>query len=142
MKAHYHAGISLVLAIALFAAFRSMALSVSAMLSGIFIDIDHGFDYLREYGFRFDLKFFFHSFHHTLYKRVILLFHGWEWAILLVISSIASQNPIVSGLTIGIVSHLICDQLTNGVSKWGYFIFFRLRRDFIVSRIFPGKGIQ
>ena len=142
MKAHYHAGISLVLAIALFTAFRSISLSITAFLTGIFIDIDHGFDYLREYGFRFDIRFFFHSFNETLYKRVVLLFHGWEWVMLLVIISFASRNPIIAGITIGIVSHLICDQFTNGVSIWGYFFFFRLRRGFIVSRIFPGKGLE
>lgn len=142
MKVHHHTAISLAVAIALFAAFRSVSLSVSALISGIFIDIDHSFDYLREYGWRFDIKFFFHSFNHTLYKRVMLLFHGWEWAMILVVCSIASQNPIVTGITIGILSHLVCDQFTNGVSRWGYFFFFRLRRSFIVSRIFPGKGIN
>lgn len=142
MKVQHHVGISLILAIGLFTAFRSVSLSVATFLTGIFIDIDHSLDYLREYGWRFDIKFFFHSFNHTLYKKVILLFHGWEWAIILVICSIASQNQIVTGITIGIWTHLLCDQFTNGVSRWGYFFFFRLRRDFVVSRFFPGKGIN
>lgn len=143
MKVQHHTGISLVIAIALFAAFRSVSLSVSVFLSGIFIDIDHLFDYLREYGLRFDIKFFFYSFNNTLFKRIIILFHGWEWAMLIAILSIAfNNNSIMTGIAIGLFSHLICDQFTNGAGKWGYFFLFRLRRDFIVSRIFPGKGIR
>jgi hypothetical protein len=142
MKVQHHAGISLILAAILFAVFRSLSLSLAALLTGVFIDIDHVVDYLREYGFRFDAGFFFHSFDETLYKRVILLFHGWEWgALLIILSAITNGNPIVAGVTAGFISHLICDQFSNGVNTWGYFFFFRLRNDFIVSKAFPGKGL-
>lgn len=143
MKVQHHAGISLILAAALFAAFRSLSLSIAVLTTGVFIDIDHVFDYLREYGFRFDAGFFFHTFDGTLYKRVILLFHGWEWVALLAILSVtANYNSIVTGMVLGLFSHLLCDQFANGASAWGYFFFFRLRRDFIVSKAFPGKGLR
>lgn len=142
MKVHYHTGISLVLAVALYAVFRSISLSVTTLITGIFVDIDHGFDYLREYGFKFNIKFFFKSFHDTLFRRIVLLFHGWEWIALLGIFSVASSfDPVICGILLGLGSHLICDQFTNGVTGWGYFFFFRLKKKFVVSAIFPGKGL-
>jgi len=142
MKVQHHTGISLVIAAGLFAAFRSLSLSLAALLTGIFIDIDHTFDYLREYGFRPNIKFFFHVFDDTLFKRVVLIFHGWEWAILLAVLSMTSKHdPIISGIAIGLWSHLLCDQFTNGASIWGYSLIFRLSRKFEALKIFPGKGL-
>jgi hypothetical protein len=142
MKVQYHTGISLALAIALYAAFRSLSLSMAAFITGIFVDIDHSFEYVREYGFRLDPEFFFYTFNNTLYKRVILPFHGWEWVALLAILSVAANyNTITAGMLIGLSSHLICDQFSNGSNKWGYFFFFRLKNRFVTSRIFPGKGL-
>lgn len=142
MKVHHHTFISLAIAGALFAVFRSISLSAVTLTTGIFVDIDHGFDYLREYGIRFDLRFFFLSFNNTLYKRIVLLFHSWELVALLAILSAASDgDPLITGVLIGLCSHLLCDQFTNGVSRWGYFIVFRAGRKFVTSRIFPGKGL-
>jgi hypothetical protein len=139
MKTQYHAGISLVIAGALFAAFRSVSLSVSVVLAGIFIDLDHVFDYLREYGFRPDIKFFFHSFYAILYKRISVVFHGWEWVgLFAALTWFTRFDPILTGIFIGMTCHLICDQSCNGLSRWGYFFFFRLKNGFATSCIFPG----
>lgn len=143
MKVHYHIGLSLAVAIAVFALYRSTAMAVSAFLSGILVDIDHVFDYLREYGFRSDVRFFFHSCHQTLFRRVVLFLHAWEWFALLVISAVLLRdNSIVIGICIGMGQHLVADQFTNHICKWGYFIIYRLRCGFVASKIIPGRGLM
>ena len=142
MKMSRHIGLSLAISLLLFALFRSIGMSVAAFISGVFLDIDHVFDYLREYGFRTDVRFFFLSFHKTLYRRVVLFLHAWEWLALLAVSAaLVYDNSIVIGICIGIGQHLITDQCTNPVCKWGYSISYRARNGFRTPKIFPGRGL-
>jgi len=142
VKIQYHIGLSLSIALALYAVYRSAAMATASFFAGVLLDADHVFEYLREYGFRFDKKFFFNSFHYTLYRKIVLPFHAWEWLVLLAVLPVFSLGSYVSiGIIIGMGQHLIADQFTNSVHRWGYFISYRVWKKFITSKIFPGKGL-
>lgn len=143
MRVHHHIGLSLSVALAVYALYRSAAMAIASFLSGILVDLDHGFDYLREYGFRWDVRFFFDSFHNTLYRKVVLPLHAWEWlALLAVLPALSLGSEVSIGIFIGMGQHLIADQYTNPVCRWGYLFVYRLRCGFVTSKIFPGKGLE
>jgi hypothetical protein len=142
MKVSSHIGLSLSVALGVYTLSRSAAMAAASFVIGVFIDVDHVFDYLREYGFHPDIKFFFRSFHETLYRRIVLFLHAWEWLPLLAVAAVWSGgNSVLVGVVIGLGQHLIADQLTNKIYKGGYFISYRAWKKFITSKIFPGRGL-
>jgi membrane-bound metal-dependent hydrolase YbcI (DUF457 family) len=142
VKVQYHVGLSLSVALGVYTLYRSTAMAAASFIAGVFVDVDHVFDYLREYRFRPDLKFFFRSFHETLYRHVVLFLHAWELLLLLAAGAVWSRgNWVVVGVLIGLGQHLIADQFTNPVCRWGYFLSFRVWHKFRTMRIFPGKGL-
>ena len=60
--------------------FREWRLLPIAFLFGFFIDLDHWFDYVINFGLDLNLNRFFHapSYLPTSGKIFVLL-HGWEW---------------------------------------------------------------
>lgn len=142
MKAQYHCGLSVIVASGVYAVTHSMTAAVASLIAGIFIDIDHVFDFVREYGATLNSKLFFESFYTTRYKKIVLLFHGWEWIILLALVAIYQQYPaLLTGITLGMLHHLIADQMTNTKNKWCYFFIYRLSKNFQTKIIIPGKGL-
>jgi hypothetical protein len=117
-------------------------MAVASLAAGVLVDVDHLFDYLREYRFRPDMGFFFRSFHKTLYRRIVLFLHSWELLILLAAAAVWSRGDgVIVGTIIGMGHHLVADQFTNKVHRWGYFLSYRLGKKFITGKIFPGKGL-
>ncbi len=138
MRLPQHALASAVVSGGLYAATRSPALAASSFLAGIFIDLDHVFDYVREYGIRPNVKEFFEVCHTGRFRRVVLPLHAWEWIPLLAALAWANQwNPWLLGLCIGFAQHLACDQIANPVSRWGYFFAWRLKSGFRLRSTFP-----
>lgn len=142
MKVGHHIGLSLSVAVAVYAVFRSTSMAAASFIAGVLLDADHVFDFWREYGLRFDVKFFFNSFHDTLYRTIVLPFHAWEWLLVLAaLPAFSIGSDISIGIFIGASQHLIADQFTNPVCRWGYFFSFRARHAFRTSKIFPGRGL-
>ncbi|MBD3420905.1 MAG: hypothetical protein GF398_12365 [Chitinivibrionales bacterium] len=138
MKPSAHVAVSTVVSGSAFLITNSIPLTVTSWLAGIFIDLDHVVDYLREYGFRLSPSHFLETFYHTRYKRVWLLFHGWEVMILLAaISYFTAWDPFTTGILIGCTHHLICDQFTNHASLPTYSLIWRLIKRFRVRETFP-----
>ena len=143
MKVQYHAGLSLSVALGVYTLSRSAAMAVASFAAGVFVDVDHVFDYLREYRFRTDIVFFFRSFHATLYRRIVLFLHSWELLILLAAAAVWSRGDgVIVGAIIGMGHHLVADQFTNRVHRWGYFFSYRVGKKFVTGKIFPGKGLS
>ena len=143
MKLQYHIALSLPVSAAVYALSHSKAMAAASFLAGVFTDIDHVFDYMREYGLRCNPHAFFRSFSNTLYRKVVLPFHSWEIAVLLAAGAIASHGDgAITGTLIGFAIHLAADQMTNGPRAAGYFFTYRAVNGFVAKRIFPGKGIE
>jgi hypothetical protein len=138
-----HIGLSLSVALGVYTLSRSIPMAAASFIAGGFVDADHLFDYLREYGFRPDIRLFFQSCHETLYRRIVLFMHAWEWLLLLAAAAVWTRgDSVVVGVFIGLGQHLIADQFTNPVCRGGYFISFRIWKKFVTSEIFPGRGLQ
>jgi len=109
----------------------SMELTLASFLSGVLIDIDHVFDYLFHRGMRFDIKDFFRFFAEERYRRLTLLFHGWEWLfMLLAISWLTEWNFLITGIFIGFTQHMVFDKLYNISRFSSYSLLYRWRVGF------------
>jgi len=138
MKVEQHIAVSVGVSGAIFVITRSWPITLSSLFVGIFLDLDHLIEYVREFGFRFNLKRFLNASYDRQYKKVVLILHAWEW-IPLIAAAIwwTDWNPWVSGAAIGWLQHMFCDQLFNTPKPWAYSILWRRIHHFDHQRTFP-----
>ena len=111
--------------------FKSFLYSLVCFLAGILVDVDHFFDYVRCTGWNLDIKHFFHVMYGARYKHLTILFHAYEYSVLIVFLIIVTGgNLLVVAVGIGYMQHLIFDQFTNPVKPLAYFIAYRLKHGF------------
>jgi len=140
MRLEHHVALSAVVSGGVYLVTRSWPMTASSLATGVFIDGDHLFDYIREYGWRWNPRQFFRASYERKYKRVILLLHAWEWLpLLLLLAWWSGWNPWIVGLVIGWAQHLAADQLCNTYKTWAYFITWRWRHRFDHKLCFPFK---
>jgi hypothetical protein len=138
MKPPYHVASSALVAGILYVLFKSWSMSVSCFLSGIFIDIDHIYDYVREFGLPFRIRDFIHAVYTAKLNRMTLFFHSWEvMFLILMIAALTNWNPLIVGIFIGFGHHIILDKIYTGVPLQRYFYMYRKKRDFQIESLFP-----
>lgn len=118
--------------------FKSWGLAAASFITGIFIDLDHIADVVREHGWSTKIKEFFHICHNAQFDRIVLFFHGWEWLLLWSIAAwLTDWNPWVTGAVIGIAHHLVLDTFHNTYSLHSYSLIWRWKKDFDFDTVFP-----
>lgn len=137
MRLQHHVIISAALGGALYLVTGDAVMCAAAVGTGIFMDLDHLFDYVREHRRRLGLRHFFHACHNGHYRRLILVLHGWEWLILLAAAGLAAGwPPWLTGALAGGTLHLAVDQATNGLKPRTYWFLWRLRHGFDADRCY------
>ncbi|MEK6645812.1 MAG: hypothetical protein AABY84_03955 [Candidatus Firestonebacteria bacterium] len=136
MKLQHHIAVSIPISIGVGILFQSNQYAIISFLAGVFIDLDHLFDYFREYGFPWNLKKFFYRFHNHLFKRLVLPFHAYENLIIFGAITFWTTNPVLFSIMIGVSQHMIFDQLTNGIKPQAYLITYRIFKKFDAPSVF------
>jgi len=113
---------------------RSLSAALACFLAGVFIDLDHIFDFL--YNKRRSLKIsrFFTTFEFEALENIFVFFHSWEFALIWLALTLCVpevRQPVALGLFIGFATHLGLDNLFNRHSRWAYFLLYRLRHGFV-----------
>jgi len=127
MKLGHHITISTGISAVVYHLSGSLGLTLVSFLSGILMDLDHVVDYALHHGRKFDIRDFFSFFAEERYKRLMLIFHGWEWLIgLLFLSWLTKWNVLITGIFIGFSQHLLMDKLYNISRFSSYSFFYRL----------------
>jgi hypothetical protein len=108
---------------------------IVALAFGWLVDIDHFFDYfywLKNSHTKFSLNAFLKGKYFNKCRKVYLIFHAWEWVILLLVSSfiLEERSTVLLCAGLGLFAHLIQDQITNKPSYIGYSILFRIFSSF------------
>jgi hypothetical protein len=138
MRIHYHIAFSTIVSAILFLLFKSWILSVSALIAGIFIDLDHFIDYFREHGWSLNIKRFFQVYNMGQFNKVVLLLHGWEWLFLIfAVAWAVDWNPWITGTFIGLSHHIILDAINSSSSLKTYSLFWRWTKNFDFDTTFP-----
>ncbi|HCJ67313.1 MAG TPA: hypothetical protein DHV62_08340 [Elusimicrobia bacterium] len=137
MKLPEHIGISFSLSTISFALTKNYLFALSSFLSGVFIDLDHFFDYFKSEGIKFDLHDFFHRCENYRIKKFYLLLHSYEIILLFgLIVSLTSYNSLTLGIFLGFSQHLLLDQISNGAHPLGYFFIYRWLNGFSSEYVF------
>jgi len=119
--------------------FRSWALAASNLIAGIFIDLDHYFDYIHTHGRPFRIRKLFHVCNNNQFDTIFLFMHGWEWVVLMGMAAwFTDWNPWITGTFIGIGQHIFFDAFHNGAGFKSYSIIWRWKKGFVFDTIFHG----
>ncbi len=137
MTPSQHAAVSAGSGIILSLVLRSWAAGLSCFLIGVFIDVDHFFDFWINRGFSLNIKSFLDFCCFGTSPTFYIILHGYEYIpFYLWLSMIPAQNPWGWGLTVGYVLHLLGDQFFNRhLNRWTYFLTYRLFHRFDSTRI-------
>lgn len=144
MKAPVHAAVSAALSAAVYAATGSESAAWAALLSGVFIDLDHVADFLVLSGEKFSVAGFFSWCEELRWQRIFLLLHSVELLALLGLLAWWRHSAVLAGVLLGAGSHLALDQVGNRTLKghkrsdWFYFLCFRYRAGFRKARMLRG----
>lgn len=136
MKLTSHIVISFSVSVFLYAVFRSYILAAASFIFGIFIDLDHFFEYFMEYGLNLDIKKFFQVAENYGFKKTFLFLHSWEIFLIfsaVVFASFASE--ILFGIFVSYAFHLIFDQFGNLSKPLSYSLIYRWKNDFLTEKI-------
>lgn len=112
----------------------SAGLSVSCLLSGVLLDVDHVVDFFLLADEPFTFKGFFSWCHEMRWTRIYLVLHSYELYLLLLLAAGLFPGPALTGVLLGMGLHLLMDQAGNrALNKWFYFMTFRYRSGFASS---------
>ncbi|MBI5573196.1 MAG: hypothetical protein HY919_01410 [Elusimicrobia bacterium] len=136
MKLTSHIVISFSISVFLYAMFRSYILASASFIFGIFVDLDHFFEYFNEYGLTLDIKKFFQVAENYKFKRTFLFLHSWElFFIFSFMVFITSVNEILFGIFVAYAIHLLFDQFGNLSKPLSYSFIYRWKKDFLTEKI-------
>ncbi|MBF0487162.1 MAG: hypothetical protein HQK98_03290 [Nitrospirae bacterium] len=106
----------------------------AALITGVFIDIDHIFDFLIFSGERLTIRNFTSWCDEMKWNRITLIFHSYELLIVLGFIAYYSGSETVTGILYGAVFHVLLDQTGNlrkyQFSQWFYFLAYRIIKGF------------
>lgn len=115
---------------------------VGGVIGGVLIDLDHLIDYFLAFRWQWRLSYFLKGYQFLKSDKIYILFHGWEYVILLTISAwfvigVGSSLGIgVLSLCLGMLFHLVVDMCVNqGVSFKTYLFLYRLRYGFGIEKL-------
>lgn len=132
MNTKAHTLTSTALAAGLYATTSSVSMASGALLTGIFMDIDHVIDFFILSKERFSINGFVSWCYEGRWNKLVLMLHSYELLALYSLLVYRFPNPFLLGSLCGMGLHLTLDQIGNRhliktftISKWFYFFTFR-----------------
>jgi len=126
---------------------------LGGFLGGFCIDFDHFIDYFLAFGFNFKLDYFIHGYSFLKTDKIHILFHGWEYVILLVMLGfiLAKTNTrpvalrrnatgvkiqlLIFAIALGAFFHLGTDVVLNeGLTAKSYSLILRAKNGFQMEK--------
>ncbi|NCN39025.1 MAG: hypothetical protein COY38_03660 [Candidatus Aenigmarchaeota archaeon CG_4_10_14_0_8_um_filter_37_24] len=135
MRLEYHLAASAALSILFYLLTESILGSVSLILVGVFIDLDHFIDYwIAKKRISFDFKDFFDYFYAYQYKKASVLFHSVEFIPIIALAGFFLFGKLITyGVLVGFISHIILDYIGNETKPLTYSLVYRTWKRFDVS---------
>ncbi len=123
-----HTVVSGAVAGGIWAATGSTTAAGIALGVGVVMDVDHLYDYYRRYLKRQDGKIF-------------VLFHAWEYSLAgLAVWAFVFPSPLLLGAVLGHLAHVSTDHVANHLSRFGYFVVYRIAKGFDAAYIRPANN--
>ena len=118
--------------------FGNFIAAILYFISSFFIDLDHVFDYVRQFGLKsLNIRNLLDSCYEGKFTKVSLIFHSFELLIILwIFITVFKLNILWISMVLGMSIHLIIDQFTNKNFALSYFFIYRLKKNFATEKIF------
>lgn len=120
----------------------------AAFFGSVLLDLDHLIDYYIAFGLHFDMLSFIHGEQFAKNDKIYVLFHGWEYVILLItvawlIRSNIKLKVAVLALALGTFFHLLIDvNVNDGMTIRGYSVMYRSTNDYEMKKIVTPEHYQ
>ncbi|MFQ6026146.1 MAG: hypothetical protein ACE5Q6_01375 [Dehalococcoidia bacterium] len=119
-----HGVISAAVGGGVWAATGSVEAASLTLIVGVFMDVDHVYDYYQWYIKRRP-------------NKIYLWFHAWEYSIAGLILTAFFYHPLLLATALAHLAHVITDHLHNHMSPWGYSLSYRIIKGFDGPTIAP-----
>lgn len=141
MKPDQHVTISVGSGVILGMMLRSWVAGVSCCLVGIFVDVDHYFDFWLNRGFSLSPQKLLDFCYNGETSKFFDVLHAYEYIpLLLWLAFLPGYRNLGIGMTLGYVLHILGDQLFNThLNRWTYFLTYRIIHGFASDRIVLSK---
>jgi len=142
MKVSGHTVISLTVGGILYYYSHYLAGFLGLFLAGVFMDLDHYIDYVREKGISFNYKNVYGICKNgdKHFKKLTLILHSYELVIFFWLAVVFFKLDVIwYYIGIGLTLHIVVDQITNRVMPLGYFLSYRFANDFDAKKIFMDR---
>lgn len=110
-----------------------------SIIGGVLVDLDHLIDYYIAFGWNFKISYFLKGYQFLENERIYVLFHGWEYvvilAILLIITTNKTSKSIILALTLGLLLHLSADVMLNNIPIRSYSLVYRIKNKFSIQKL-------
>jgi|GEM_PF-3858012 len=140
MKISHHLYVGALGGLAIYSFSKSLPITAAYFFANSAIDIDHIFDFFRDYGFIWNWKKFYRVCCRAEMIHYVVFFHSFELlilvAFLLYLFRDTFAHPYILGVFLGFSTHLISDIIYNrGLRLKYYFIAIRSLRGFKLDEI-------
>ena len=146
MLVKYHVIVSLSGGVIIYLLTQSFLKAALFSFAGIFIDVDHFFDYIRNWGWKIvSLRDVMKTFYTQELKKIYIILHSYElfivFGLLLWYLKVDWGWVVFLSLTI----HLIMDHIYffthfRSNSPWFYFLSYRVSKGFKTEKFVKGKS--
>lgn len=110
-----------------------------AILGSVLVDLDHLIDYAIAFGLNFKLEYFLKGYQFLENGKIYVLFHGWEYVIILVVLAVILKSKIVKSailaLALGLFFHISVDVFINVIPIRSYSIIYRVKNNFKIQKL-------
>lgn len=138
---HVIVSVPLGIAVGLFT--ESLFAGILCFLSGLLVDLDHIIEYIIHFGlkplsykeFRLVCSKMPNQNEEGGVKKLYLLFHAAEIAILLWVGFMFSKNIYLLSMALGYTSHLVMDASVKVLKPGAFFISVRCKNDFDTTKL-------
>jgi len=138
MKPRTHVLSSVVLALVIYYFLESTATSLAVIISGVFIDLDHIYDFWISRPPKFlNINHFLttEKYMRQINQKAYVFLHAYELLLLLWLATVYSKwHPVLLGISAGFSLHLVLDDIGNHLKTLSYFLIFRAYKKFDVFR--------
>lgn len=134
-----HLIITFFIAFAFYLKFKDKRLLFFSFLFGVFIDIDHFFDFFYHFGFSTDIYKFFQVDSYILEsEKVFVPLHGWEFILIffflgLIFEKKFKINGLALTISVSYFGHLLWDNISFAHHYLCYFLTYRFLNNFTLK---------
>jgi hypothetical protein len=136
MKPGNHLIVSVFMGTAVWFFMKSLYAGLVCFFTGTLLDIDHLLDYIIHYGYRgFTYSKFRLACEQINFKKIYIIFHSTEVAILLWMFAVFTQNLYLLSGALGYSVHLFLDHIGNPLYFRSYVTIWRIMNNFNAAKM-------